>query len=84
MWYETSGSARQVELPAIYPTYERLPIDRCESEDWPRTVPGVADRDPTIVNERNLDTAIVVAQSARAPHSVVEIEIPSAAGRLCH
>jgi hypothetical protein len=84
MWYEPSGSARQVELPAIYPIDECLPFDKCELEDWSLAVLGVADRDPTILNERHLDARPVVAPGTRVPSSLVKIEIPSAAGWLCH
>lgn len=57
----------------MYPTDERLPFDGCELEDWPLAVLGVADRDPTIVNERNVDAAVVLAVGALAPFSLREI-----------
>jgi hypothetical protein len=72
LWYETSGSARQVKFSAMYPTDERLPFDGCELEDWPLAVFGVADRDPT-VNERQFDALSIVAESGSAPQNVVEV-----------
>jgi hypothetical protein len=77
----TSWSARQFKVSAMYPTDERLPFAGCELEDWPLAVFGVADRDST-VNERHFHTRPIVAESARAPHYVVEMS--SAAGWLCH
>jgi hypothetical protein len=84
LWYEASGSARQVKFSAMYPTDERLPFDGCESEGWPLAVFGVADRDPTVLNERNLDARSIVAESGSAPQNVVEVWIPSAVGWIYH
>jgi hypothetical protein len=82
VFVKTRALARQVKLSAMYPTHEGVPFDGFEQEDWSLAVFGVADRDSTVVNERNLDTRPVVTESARAPQNVVEI--PSAVGWLCH
>jgi hypothetical protein len=84
LWYETSRSARQVKFSAMYPTDERLPFGGRELEDWPLAVLGVADRDPTVVNERNLDARSIVAESGSTPQNVVEVRIPSAVGWIYH
>jgi hypothetical protein len=53
-------------------TQERHPLVGLEDKHRARAVLGVADRDPTILNERNLDAAIVLAVGAPAPFSLRE------------